>query len=433
MLRHSFVFVILGCVCYFDLMRYTGLVLAGLTTAGTIPDINLVCSEDIVRNAASQDIVLSIYNCVIDASTSPGAQECLAAFIADTATDNEFPITGTCRAAYQDLVNGLYGADKSDCPDVLEAGYGLPATCMDHFIHSIRNFYFATGFYPLTFCTSAEVRAYAGFEAFNAILADSWNSGTDYTTETYWVGNQCDVCYTEFYTDVGSAPSDFGDDGLVDECTNADGPTDACLASTIMIDARSNFVACAGWDVLFEGPVCTPEGVATVQTLIPTPYYTFAQCAYHPATSFCKTIQSYFDAIEADTNSVDCLACYTELRDAINAGVISDEAVPPCPEDVPLGECAVYQNAAIAACEADVFADDCVAYQNEALMAFETCAGTTINTDSSTAAPVTTTPSTTTTTTEAVTSVAETTTKSAIGSMSVARLVVIFAALSLAL
>ena len=398
-------------------MSYTALTLAGLTTAVIIPSDDLACSEDIVRNAASQGFVRSIFNCVRDQTTSPGAQACLAAFIADNATDNAYPISGTCRAEYQTLVDAMWvGADDIECPSVYPTDDPLSDECADHLIAGFRDFYLATGFYSQEMCTAAQVRAYAAHDAFKFILAFGWVvDGADYEDETFWDGTVCNVCYDKFYEDIGSAPTGLGNEGLVDECTDVDGPTDTCLASSIMIDARSNFVACAGWDILFEGPVCTPEGVATVQTLIPTPYYTFAQCAYHPSTSFCKTIQSYFDAIEADTNSVDCLACYTELRDAINTAATSDEGAVACGDDV--------------------FADDCVAYQNEALMAFETCAGTIINTDSSTAAPVTTTTAatTTTTTTEAATTVAETTTKSAIASTSVAGLIVIAVVSSLAL
>lgn len=89
-------------------MRYSALFFAGLTTAVTIPDTNPVCSEDIVKNAASQGFVRSIFNCLIDSTTSPGPQACLAAFITDNDTDNAYPITGSCRAAYQDLVINMY-------------------------------------------------------------------------------------------------------------------------------------------------------------------------------------------------------------------------------------------------------------------------------------------------------------------------------------
>ena len=397
-------------------MRYTALALAGLSTAVTIPDSNPVCSDDIVKTAAAQGFVKSIFNCVIDNTTSPGAQACLAAFITDNATDNAYPITGACRAEYQTLVDTMWDDTQANCPSVFPTDEPLDADCAGDLMPGFITFYLATGFFPEVLCTAADVRRYASEDAFGAILAYTWANGPAYGLVVDWLSTQCDVCYDQFNVDIDPAPAGNGDEGLIDECTNADGPTDTCLASSVMVDARSNFIACAGWDILFDGPVCTPENVATVQTLIPTPYYTFAQCAYHPSTSFCKTIQSYFDAIEADTKSVDCLACYTELRDAINAAATSDDGTVACGDDV--------------------FADDCVAYQNEALMAFETCAGTIINTDSSTAAPVTTTTAatTTTTTTEAAaTTVAETTTKGAIASTSVAGLIVIAVVSSLAL
>ena len=178
----------------------------------------------------------------------------------------------------------------------------------------------------------------------------------------------------------------------------AGGPSNTCLGTSVIINARKAFFDCAGYDVLFDGPACSAAQVAEVETLIPKPYYTFAHCAYNPATSFCSSIQSYFDTIEDNTDSADCLACYTELNDALqNLVTLNEDEV----------------------CATDVFADDCLAYNQEPLAAFEVCSGITLNTDATTKAPtvVTTTtaaPAEGTTTTVSTATVAAETTKNAL-------------------
>ena len=177
-----------------------------------------------------------------------------------------------------------------------------------------------------------------------------------------------------------------------------------------MTDARKAFSDCAGYDILGNDPACSSAQVADVETLIPKPYYTFAQCAYYPATPFCSTIQAYLDAIEADTNSVDCLACYTELQTDLET-LATDDA-----DEV---------------CGADVFTDDCITYHADALSAFEACAGVALNLDATTAAPVdvetasTAAPTETTTADATTTTVATETTKGAVAISSMLAIVVL--------
>ena len=227
-------------------------------------------------------------------------------------------------------------------------------------------FHADTGLYPFRVCSAAEVRSIGLYEptGFAHVLEFAWNLGA------WWGGTPqnpaCEFCYAyPFFLDIDAYNPD---DNIIEACLAPGGPTDLCLNTTMMIKARETFYQCAGYDILTSGNMCTAEGVATVESLIPAPYYTFAQCAYDPETPspFCSTIQAYLDEIEADTNSVDCLACYTKLQsDLITLAADDSDEV----------------------CGTDVFSDDCIAYQIDALAAFETCSGYTLNAISATAAP----------------------------------------------
>ena len=328
---------------------------------------DLVCSEDIVRTADSQGFISSIYNCVYDQATSIGSQACLAAFIDANATDNEFPITGTCRDAYQSLVDVLYSSINFCSESTLEFG-ATPsqyAGCVSGFAYGLSFFQRDTGFIPFRMCSGAEVRYAALREppVFLLIINSSWNLGGLVVALPH--GNICNYCYdnsfSDFIDDFVASPAT-----LLEACSALDGPTDVCLSSTVIMNARKAFMQCAGYDILMTGDMCTAEGVAAVESLIPAPYYTFSQCAYFPETPFCSATQAYLDAIEADTNSVDCLACYTELQSDLTALAADDS------DDV---------------CGRDVFSHDCLVYQTDALTAFELCSGYTLSTISATAAP----------------------------------------------
>ena len=352
-----------------------------------------VCSEDIVRTAESQGFVSSIYNCVWNVDTI-GAQACLAAFIDENAVDNAFPITGTCRDAYQTLVDSWITTVSANCPlaDILPGSNPVNSSNDDNCISEGHNgnsdmsdFYDATGFFPFRMCTGAQVRN--GDIA--TFIDDSFKSVTTWDEiPGYPI---CNFCYTDVLNDfLPTAPQ-----SVEDACEGAGLTTDSCLSTTFMINAREAFLQCAGYDMLTTGDMCTSGGVAAVEALIPAPYYTFAQCAYHPDTAFCLTIQAYLDQIEADTDSTDCLACYTELQSDLVA-LAADDADEFCGEDL--------------------FSEECLAYQVDALTAFETCSGFTLSTAVGTVAPSVTTSAptddtiTTKEATTATTTVAATTT-----------------------
>ena len=186
-------------------MRFTALTLSAMANAvnsNTTPV--LTCSEDIVRNAESQGFVSSIYNCVISGGPLE-PQRCLTQFIADNETDNPFPITGTCRDAYQSFV-GNWAYKKNSvapylnlCDETFLDDGAIPASkaCIDQLDVGasgiITVFHEATGFYAFRMCSSARVRAAANDGAFETILHDEWYP----SLPAEWVGDSsaCEYCY----------------------------------------------------------------------------------------------------------------------------------------------------------------------------------------------------------------------------------------------
>ena len=351
-----------------------------------------VCSEDIVRTAESQGFISSIYNCIWNEDTTIGSQACLAAFIEENAGDNPHPITdGPCRDAYQALVDVWPDLVPDYCAlndipagsnPIIDKAQGAN-NCLEDALDDTNamspmsvGFYGATGFFPFRMCTGAEVRN-GDFSAFIPFLTGSGS----------WDGisgeSACEFCYSRVaYNGLQNPPSD---------CLGTSLTTDACLSTTFMINAQEAFLQCAGYDIFTVGNMCTANGIQAVEALIPAPYYTFAQCAYHPEIAFCSTTQAYLDQIEAETDSTDCLACYTELQADLLALAETDNV-----------------------CVDDLYSDECLAYQADALTAFETCSGFTLSTAVGTVAPSVTTsaPTDTTTIEEATTVAATTTTKS---------------------
>ena len=364
----------------------------GLTSA-----TDLVCSEDIGRTAESQGFVSFIYNCVWNADTTIGSQACLGAFIDDNAADNPFPITGTCRDIYQTLVNSWAVNIKANCPlaDILPSSIPVNVDtahpdCVSLGLNNNANvmariFYDATGFFPFRMCTGAQVRKGDIASYFDKTC----NSGT-------WDGipgfTACSFCYETVFRGLiqyGSPPAD-----VKEACLGTGFVTESCLSTTLMTKAREGFLQCAGYDMLITGDMCTSD--AAVEALIPTPYYTFVECAHNPGNPICSTVQEYLNENEIVTNSVDCLACYTEFQSDIIA---------------------LAADTSNKICRNDLYSDACIVYLADALKAFETCSGFSLDTvpaaatlPTTTAAPVV---ETTTESTSTATTLAATTTKAA--------------------
>ena len=359
-----------SCVCLTCVCSVMKSAILCVTLVGTFgPVVPKFCSEEIVRTVESLGFVQYIFNCSYDVSTSVGSQACLSRFI--SSNNLAATLEGDCRVVYQALVNSWWSVmqDSQNCEPVpLLLGESLSSTCVQSLDHNgMEAFYESTGYYAQNWCSAANVRSYGLANAFDVLVSYALNSGPA------WVPKDiaCDDCYYRFATSLTEIVWEtYGDESLFDECING---SEICLESTFFVNARKKFFDCAGWDIRFIGPVCDSSQVATVETLIPAPYYTFAECAYHPSTPFCSTIPAYFETIATDTGSLDCLACYTEFQSAIDTLAAAAEATELC--------------------AADVFAPDCLSYQQEALVDFETCAGKTLFVDPSTAQP----PATTTT------------------------------------
>ena len=390
-------------------MRFSTSVLSSVVCG--VSGTELVCSEEIVSAVATSGFTIDIYNCLTD-TYSVGVQACLSAYIA--ANEGLIP-DGSCRDAYQTLVNAwanTFSSTWSTCAsETITELPGLDCLESIDLVGGMDAFYVSTGFYPtMPMCSAAQVRMYARNGALSTIL----NYKYDETSDTPWVGDgvACDFCY-EYLFDQGLIDlSSGGNSSLIDECI--DGPSDVCLEAGFMLESRAAFAACAGWDILFEGPVCTADNVETVQALIPKPYYTFANCAYNPTDDMCAVIQSFVDQIELETaDSTNCLACYTELEVAIQ-------------------DLADYDTDYVCV-DSGIYSEDCLGYLNSALADFETCSGSTLDVEppTTTTETPTTTTTTTTTTTEATTSTEAATTKAT--SFTATLSVVTFALITLAL
>ena len=329
-----------------------------------------VCNRDIVETAANQGIMNYMYNCLHDANTRQGSQGCLAEFIAANAVENPFPITdGGCRDAYQTMFwrmvydGSLGSSDECYGPELSEddrVSFDCLTTGM--ILYMVDYFYDVTGFFADTFCSAAEVRARARarnenyFAAIVARIASTRNRVT-------LTDGPCDSCYTydvfqKYIEELYDDESSYNYSSALEGCADPNGPTEICMQSTAMVNARRIFKACAGYDILFEGPMCSAEQVDMVEAMVPPPFFTIAHCAYKPQTPFCYAIGGYMDAIETATGT-DCSACYSEFKSELAALALADI------DEV---------------CTGNVLADDCLVYLVDALTHFESCSGHTIGT-----------------------------------------------------
>lgn len=389
-------------------MRFVSGILS-ISSLSSVCLADTVCSEDIVRTATEQGFLRTIFNCLNYGED--GAQLCLGKFIADNAEDNEFPITGDCREAYQDLANAWEEVVVPSCGEADVAAGEFPSSyCVTSFLaEGMEAFFAAVGFYPMyPHCSVDAVRQYALENTF-AILT-SLNTGDEFTPS--WTASStsmCDFCYTEVFETAVDAQAGLDADWaeLCHVDTEEDDLPDVCIETTVMENIRLDFARCAGSDIAFAGPVCDAAQVAAVEELTPRPFFLLANCIYHTTAWACTKIDEYFDKIDSVTGSEDCGLCYHELQTNMMDVQYLDDAYASCAEDV--------------------LSDDCVSIHQSALISFEECSGSTLDT-SPTANPIeletteavaevdtTTAEAEDTTTTESVTTTAEATTTTSKG------------------
>ena len=313
-----------------------------------------VCTPEIVKTAASQGFLKSMINCLHYAA-SPGPEICLSQFIAANALDNPYQIpVGDCRNEYYDFLSnvGSNWASKCGGADLTEDDKISYSCAWNALANAMSDFNYYTGLFPGTLCSAAEVRARArNDEYFPAmVLGATKNARVEKSFAA------CDVCYGEygFQNYLPSIYSDRLTNPLVYEgCQDPNGPTEACMQSRNMVNSLAQFEACAGYDIFFEGPMCSADQVDVVEAMEPTPFYTIAHCAYEPESPFCYTIGGYMEAIVSAT-SADCAACYSEFKDEVAALALADT------DEV---------------CTSNVLTDECLVYLVDALTHFESCSG----------------------------------------------------------
>ena len=343
-------FLSMHCVGIFLLSVVAGFDVRRSADAYSVPK----CLEEVVRNAERQGFFHSIYNCLRDTNRRPGPQICLARFISDNAVGSTAPIPdGECADAYQTLVNTLSIVIPPNClQSELTSEIPFPEyACVNSMIHGFQLFHDATSVYPVRLCTAAQVRQ-------NALESDyELNVASLFKTFDFAWRNAnvaCDLCYQDqvFITPFSGLVQSPTERGLVEACSS-DPAGDVCTSSLAIRNAQKKFQDCAGFDIMFKGPVCTSEQVAAVDDLVPKPYHVIVHCAYNPSTRFCKYIEPYMAHIESLT-SVDCVACYTELQ--TNVAAFTGDVCAP-----------------------NVFTNECTTHLADALAAFATCSGTLMN------------------------------------------------------
>lgn len=314
-----------------------------------------VCSPEVVTAAATAGFLRYAFECIREDVLGP--ELCLVRFMAER--EVSIPL-GACRTAYQTLLDEFALSNVHSCYEIAEGEEFPDWSCFADIIGSaVQNFYMTVGQMPATLCSAAQVRARAGEDTFSQIVAEFYYDPLTANTATVPSETTCDWCYgiQMFEFAIYQFQSVYlYNPGTLELC--AENPlSEICLGSGTIVKARRVFEDCAGIDIFFNGPVCTPEQVAAVEDLVPKPYYLFAHCAYHPSTLFCKYIEPYVAQIESST-SVNCVACYTEFQ-------------------TNMADYAYYDVEEF--CLNDVFANTCIGYLADALDAFEKCSGSTLN------------------------------------------------------
>ena len=321
-----------------------------------------LCPEEIIRGAKEAGVMAYLYNCLLHPGGTVGAQVCLSRFI------EKFDLPGNCRDVYQRFVNelmdGAIALDTANCDGYpLDSDAQIPWRCLAiPGSTAIGNFHDATGFFPsYPACSAALVRKYSKQNPIGYSLIKSWiaNDGlaVSYAIPFVYDNVPCDVCYENvFYLMLDGDHLNFGHNPALVEACLADANNDICLNNTAMINARKVFADCSGYDILFEGPICSQSDMEVVSAMIPSSYYTIAHCLYNAQAPFCSAISGYLDYIESST-SVDCAACYIELQTDLAVLALADEK---------------------GVCKDDVRSDTCVVYMATAFEAFSRCSGFTI-------------------------------------------------------
>ncbi len=381
-------------VVFFIIMRFNRnaslLVAAGLVQVAVAElKITDACPAEVVMQASQEGFLqYVVMNCVKDDNSDRTTytnfsgndlvtpSDCLTNWMAErqTATGNPIPQTGDCRVAFQNLVDeisDLHTGFTDNCK-IVDGQMDLNDNCWVSKLNygatgALDSFRTESGHYiGGQQCLSATVHNLANKGAYKKIVEGALGTTSDPTGGLFSPdidgGNGlCYGCYRLFYAAVNIIPDTTG---VVVACSE-DAYSAGCLKSTHIQNALAEFKKCSGgFDIMYDGGVCTAADIAEVQTLIPTPYDTLAGCAFDPTQSHCSTVNAYLVQVQAESTS-DCVVCYKDFY-------VTAKNMPA---------------AAVAACTGanGIWSDDCKVAIQEAFYLFKTCSGFDMNTAKTTA------------------------------------------------
>lgn len=342
-----------------------------------IPDTHS-CDPEVVETAASDGFLKYVITECLDINSDGwnwvGEQvlletECMTNWILTHRSEaHPIPDSGICRQAFQSLVSGAVrnwlganhdirssgGCSYDAKTNVLDVTYG----CWLSMEVELREFRRTSGSYIVTNpCNVYELREMTYQNAYDYLVQDALSlvplGATELVPEE---SSMCFGCYEWFSEQL--SPYTAGSSDAVESCST-DPSSAACRYSTMIENALAEFKQCTGgYEIDFVGPVCSPAEVATISALQPNPYYALTHCAFPNNDKFCSDIDTYFAAIQDQSND-KCVYCYIELSENVKrAAATSDQTVE---------ECSGKKNG--------VFNDMCIALLAEALTRFMSCTG----------------------------------------------------------
>ncbi len=336
------------------------------------------CTEEVIVQAAQEGFLeFVVLNCV-SLTTHSGANwldetvvtpsECLSSWIKDHQSGSPIPSSGDCRDTYQDFVDCVAVVNNLDevdsCRyDTSSGSLDVTEFCaMNHIVTCLSDFRESAGDYVGgQQCSAVTVRTLSNRDAYGQIVSGAFNESgplnpvADMLNPVIDGGNGlCYYCYYSMFNHLVS--SDATSEGLDISCRR-DPLSDSCMQSTIVQNALAEFAVCSGgFQLIFDGPVCTWTDIEEVQQLIPSPYYTLSHCAFNPAESFCSTTGAYIAQIKAESDS-SCVLCYQDFFAAAMDEAKNAKLVSACTG--PNG----------------VWGQSCIVAVGVSLLEFEACAG----------------------------------------------------------
>lgn len=341
-----------------------------------IEPFSSTCELAIIKQAAVNGFYEYLFQECMDASRNsdeinmlgeplPTSFECMSNWIIKQPKVNAIPDSGRCRQSFEFFVQQLWQDSINQNFDFSKPPWDYlteTLTITDEFIQEIHAEYRGAtwgflGGYRENFlgggqqCSPKTVRELASKGIFVSIVslvqADPFDFPVrrllevgDFFDPDLDGGNAfCYDCYHRFLDIAMDEVDDYYRNDyaeLQEVCAN---PTsEECLRSGPIADALHNFRICAGYDILFQGPMCSATQVDAAAALFPSPYYMITQCAFNPTDPVCSTMDNYWEVLNEPLDG-GCMICYTELADEMSAFAEDASSRMACAENVEAPMC----------------------------------------------------------------------------------------------